>query len=91
MNYVEEIADKFLQGCRSSAALGPDDFTLIAEWEKQEIPKDVVIDAITLLAKPETRSLVELRSGVKEYFVNWLQDQAAVKTAESGLSVGFCS
>ena len=78
MNYVQEIADKFLERCRTSNALGPDDFTLIAEWEKQEIPKDVVIDAIVQLATPGTRSLVELRGGVKEYFVNWLQDQPSM-------------
>ena len=76
MNYVQEIADRFLEKCQNAAMLGPADFTLIAEWEKQEIPKQVVLDAITELSTPATRSVTEIRSGVKQYFVDWLQRQA---------------
>lgn len=75
MNYVQEIADRFLEKCHHAATLGPADFTLIAEWEKQEIPKEVVIDAIARLTTPTITSLVELRSGVKDHFVWWLQQQ----------------
>jgi hypothetical protein len=75
MNYVQEIADTFLERCHSAETLGPDDFTLIAEWEKQEIPREVVIDAIMLLATPSTRSVTDLRGGVKELFVEWLRSE----------------
>jgi hypothetical protein len=75
MTYVQEIADRFLERCQEASILGPDDFTLIAEWEKQEIPKEVVIDAIAMLSTPSTSSVVELRGAVKEYFVAWLQSQ----------------
>ena len=73
MTYVQEIADRFIEG-RNMASLGPADFTLIAEWEKQGIPREVVLDAINHLSEPGIRSLVEIRTGVKQHFVNWLQD-----------------
>jgi hypothetical protein len=75
MNYVKEIADNFLEKCQNASSLGPADFTLIAEWEKQEIPKEVVIDAIGQLSTPAVTSIVEMRTGVKEYFVHWLQNR----------------
>jgi hypothetical protein len=74
MNYVQEIASKFLEKCQDAAVLGPADFTQIAEWEKQEIPKDVVLDAIAQLSKPAMRSVLDIQSDVKEYFVHWLQE-----------------
>jgi hypothetical protein len=79
MSYVQEIADKFLEKCQNATILGPDDFTLIAEWEKQEIPRDVIIAAIALLSTPDTSSIVEMRSGVKEYFIHWLQEQPPIQ------------
>jgi hypothetical protein len=75
MNYVQEIADKFLERCQGIRTLGPADFTQIAEWEKQEIPKEVVLDAITKFANPAVRSVLEIRSSVKDYFVAWLAGQ----------------
>jgi hypothetical protein len=75
MNYVQEIADRFVESCHTTAMLGPADFTLIAEWEKQGIPREVVLDAISHLHEPGVMSLVELRGGVRQYFVNWLQHQ----------------
>jgi hypothetical protein len=79
MNYVEEVADKFRESCPNEVILGPADFTLIAEWEKQEIPKEVVIDAIGELSEPGVHSVADIRSGVKEYFVNWLQEQRSAE------------
>jgi hypothetical protein len=79
MNYVQEIADKFLESSKSGGSLGPADFTLIAEWEKQEIPKEVVIDAIGTLCDADVRSLAEMHSEVKHYFVMWLQSQRAAE------------
>ena len=79
MNYVQEIADRFLEKCQNGTVLGPADFTLIAEWEKQEMPREVVIEAIALLSTPATTSVTELRSGVKEFFVEWLRAEGAVE------------
>ena len=79
MNYVQEIADRFLEKCHNASMLGPADFTLIAEWEKQEIPREVVIEAIALLSTPATTSVTELRTGVKEFFVDWLRSDGAVE------------
>ena len=81
MNYVQEIADKFREMCDNSAALGPADFTLIAEWEKQEIPKDVVLSAISELCTPGIHSVDEINGGVKQYFVDWLQREASFRSA----------
>lgn len=75
MNYIQEIADRFTESRNNMALLGPADFTLIAEWEKQGIPREVVIDAISHSSEPDVRSLVEIRSNVRQYFVDWLQHQ----------------
>jgi hypothetical protein len=81
MNYVQEIADKFLERCHNGVTLGPADFTLIAEWEKQEIPKEVVLNAIAALCTPGINSIVEIRSGVKQFFVDWLQRERNLDAA----------
>jgi len=81
MNYVEEIADEFRERCHNTATLGPADFTLIAEWEKQEIPKEVVLSAISVLCTSDIRSVVEINGGVKQYFVDWLQREAGFRSA----------
>jgi hypothetical protein len=75
MNYVQEIADTFLEKCHNANVLGAADFTLIAEWEKQEIPKDVIVEAIAHLSTPAVRSITDIGSGVNEYFFHWLQEQ----------------
>ena len=81
MNYVQEIADKFLENCPNTVTLGPGDFTLIAEWEKQEIPKEVVLDAIAAVCTPGVNSVADIKSGVKQFFMEWLQRESSFDAA----------
>jgi len=46
MKYVVEVADLFLARCCNNKVLSPMDFVTIAEWEKQEIPIEVVLRSI---------------------------------------------
>ncbi len=45
MNYVETVADLFLTR-RGYTLLSVADYVTIAEWEKEEIPLDVVVISI---------------------------------------------
>jgi len=79
MSYVIAVADLFLARCPNVTILSPMDFTIIAEWEKQEIPLDVVFDSINRFCDElgkkigEVRSISDLRSSVKQNYINWLQ------------------
>ncbi len=46
MNYVADAAELFLTLNPEIPILSPFDYLLIAEWEKQEIPLIMVLDAI---------------------------------------------
>lgn len=46
MSYVSEIADSIISHSNGSAILGPEIYTAIAEWEKNEIPVAVVLISI---------------------------------------------
>ena len=80
MNYVETVADLFLK--RSGyAILSVADYVLVAEWEKEEIPLDVVLDSINRvfdnLAQSNGRVNLEsigyFQNEVKKNFADWLQ------------------
>ena len=80
-NYVTEVADLLLSHCPELTFLSAADYTIIAEWEKEEIPVAVVLDSI----KEVCESLNEKHAGiasishfhdpVKGKFRNWLQMQ----------------
>lgn len=46
MSYVSEVADFFLARFPEAAVMSAASYTLIAEWEKQEIPQAIVIRSI---------------------------------------------
>jgi len=78
MNYVREVADLFLSRCRDVTILSPIDFVIIAEWEKQEIPLDVILTSINEMCleitdRPRVRSVADIQDTVKQDFLNWLQ------------------
>jgi len=60
------------------------DYTVIAEWEKQEIPLAVVIDSINRSCDElgeriaEVETIAEFRAAVKQNYVDWLQVSAVV-------------
>lgn len=80
MNYVETVADLFLtrRGCK---ILSAEDYVLVAEWEKEEIPLDVVLDSINRvfdnLAQDDNHfnldSIGHFQDEVKKNFADWLQ------------------
>ncbi len=84
MNYVIDVADLFLARCPNVSILSPMDFTIIAEWEKQEIPLAVVFDSINAVcghlndAGPKVGSINDLRIVVKQNYINWLQTNSRI-------------
>jgi len=84
VNYVIDVADLFLERCPNVKILSPADFTIIAEWEKQEIPLDVVFDSINRSCHEfgekvgEIESISDLRTIVKQSYVDWLQTNSDV-------------
>jgi len=79
MTYVTEVVDFFLARFPGVALLDPTDYTILAEWEKQEIPLDLVLksiaDAHTDLQNNsgEIKSLADCHARVKVNFREWLK------------------
>jgi hypothetical protein len=46
MSYVSNIADSILAHSDNALRLGPEIYTAIAEWEKREIPVEIVLTSI---------------------------------------------
>ncbi|MFN0279227.1 MAG: hypothetical protein ACKVRN_11570 [Pyrinomonadaceae bacterium] len=76
VNYVREVTDLFTARCRNPATLTPDDFAIIAEWHKQEIPLEVILKSIGEVCDGHCEnklSVTDIQDKVKRDFVNWLQ------------------
>lgn len=78
MNYVREVTDLFLSRCRDVTILSPIDFIMIAEWEKQEIPLEVILKSINEMCPdvkngPRVRSVADIQDTVRQDFMDWLQ------------------
>ena len=78
MSYVGEVADLFRSRCGDTAILGPMDYLIIAEWEKQEIPIVLVTAAIDeafdriQCDDPRIDSVGYFQDIVKQNFRAWL-------------------
>ncbi|CAN5210687.1 hypothetical protein BH20ACI2_BH20ACI2_23070 [soil metagenome] len=76
MSYVSEVAQLFLLQNPDIPFLSPLDYVLISEWEKEEIPLPLVLDAIREFSiTPENAtqpSLTYLRNEVKNSYALWL-------------------
>ena len=78
MDYIREVANRFLARCPNITILVPMDFAIIAEWEKQEIPLAVVLKSINEAAdsrnKKEFRicSVTDIQDAVRQDFIRWL-------------------
>jgi hypothetical protein len=83
MNYIEEVANCFLNGCLGISILDPDDYALIAEWEKQEIPLEIVITSMMKIFDYQTtnktceviNSIVFFQHEINKNYTEWLQTQ----------------
>jgi hypothetical protein len=81
MIYINKVADLFLRRCKNAVILSPRDYALIAEWEKQQIPVEVVFDSINQSFDKLTieeqilkiKSLDYFNVEIKKNFLNWLQ------------------
>src|SRR5687768_15856224 len=79
MNYVTAVADLFLTLNPGILILGPADYLIIAEWEKQEIPLEVVLASIEEACpgpgheNARIDDLNYFRGIVKKNFEIWLQ------------------
>lgn len=83
MNYVQEIADLYLELNPNKEILDPVGYTLIAEWEKQEIPLSIVlavIDAEYADSEKETvkiESIGDFQEAIQKGYFYWLQAQGS--------------
>lgn len=82
MSYVTNVADLFLsRSSRGAAILNPMDYVIIAEWEKEEIPLDIVLGSINevcnnLNEEIRIESIEYFQGTVKKNYKNWLQLQS---------------
>lgn len=82
MNYVNDVSTIFQSRCPGVAVLSPEDYTLIAEWEKQEIPFEIVAASINTICDrldgdtAEIASIGYFSSVIKNNFTTWLQSGA---------------
>lgn len=81
MNYIIDVADLFLARCANVTILSPMDFTIIAEWEKEEIPLAVILGSINEVCDHlngdggEVESIGDFQDTVKQNFIDWLQSR----------------
>lgn len=79
MNYVQEIADLFLSLKPDKKILDAGDYSIIAEWEKEEIPLSLVRDSIQEVRDKLPNDKLELdclgcvNRTVIQNFETWLQ------------------
>lgn len=79
MNYVNEVSAVFQHRCRNVTIISPDDYRMIAEWEKQEIPIEIIADTINAMcdmAGPDTDEISSIgyfHPTIKNNFITWLQ------------------
>ncbi len=81
MSYVSKVANSMLSHSDRASILGPEIYTVIAEWEKKEIPLPVVMDSIDELCAAQHKTSCQLYSVdnvqavVTKNFRNWLEHQ----------------
>lgn len=82
MSYVTDVADLFLSRCQNVSILNPMDYVTIAEWEKQEIPIDIVFESLNRAFDnlPNNKELMKVDSigyfhnEIKKNYVDWLHN-----------------
>jgi hypothetical protein len=82
MSYITEVADLFLSRCQSITILSPQDYAMIAEWEKQEIPLSVIFDSLNRVFDNvsqnsevmKVESTDKFQFEIKENFADWLHN-----------------
>ena len=81
MNYVREVSELFQSRCGGVSILGPEDYTLIAEWEKEQIPFEIIAatinDACGRLngGTAEIKSISYFQDAIRKRFRHWLRTE----------------
>ena len=83
MSYVREVSELFQSRCSSISILSPEDYTLIAEWEKEQIPFEIISASIHEICDRlsggvhEIESISYFQEVIKKRFRNWLKTEPA--------------
>jgi hypothetical protein len=86
MTYISDVVNLLISRSKNITFLTANDFALIAEWEKQEIPLEIVLKTINETlddlyltnSENDIDSLTGFRSIVKTNYVEWLQKSKGV-------------
>lgn len=79
MNYVCEISELFQSRCSNVTILSPEDYTLIAEWEKEQIPIEIIAASINEICDRPNGSAAGIKSisyfqeSIRKRFRHWLR------------------
>jgi hypothetical protein len=79
MNYICEISELFQSRCGNVRILDPQDYTLIAEWEKEQIPFEIVEASINEVCDglnggaAEIESISYFQEVIRKRFRHWLR------------------
>jgi len=84
MNYVSTVVDFINAHAAYPTALSAEDYTAIAEWEKQEIPLGFVLDVldqrlIDLGTRSGQVSISDLGPNMGTEFAEWLVNQPSLR------------
>ncbi|HMS40245.1 MAG TPA: hypothetical protein PKE69_08470 [Pyrinomonadaceae bacterium] len=76
MNYIETVAELFLKRSGKNL-LAVSDYVLIAEWEKEEIPLEIVLDSINRIFN----EISEVSKNIES--IEFIEDRVQINFAES--------
>jgi hypothetical protein len=85
MSYVSTVVDFLNTRTTPDIALSAEDYTTIAEWEKQEIPLGFVLSSLDRrlggIEAGDTNSdpISDIRTDIVAEFANWLQARESVR------------
>jgi len=81
MSYVSTVVDFLNTRAKPDIALSAEDYTAIAEWEKQEIPLGFVLNSLDRrlieleTAPANTDPISDIRPDIVAEFADWLQER----------------
>ena len=81
MSYVSTVVDFLNTRTTDPPALSAEDYTAIAEWEKQEIPLGLVLSSLDRrlvdieAAHANADPISDIRTDIVAEFANWLQER----------------
>jgi hypothetical protein len=82
MSYVSEASELFISLNPDTPFLGPFDYLLIAEWEKQKIPLPLVLDAIRRLSagSESHHRFGTLKQEIKQGYADYLKHTRVISS-----------